>query len=172
MSADAAAHIPEDRILHIVAEPGDLPSAEREHLARCRHCRTMLHALEDDLARFRQQAIAAAPKPTRRFVLPGDPSPARSMRGWRWGWAAVGTALSAALVVLFLQLGPDRPLQDLPSQTTPRAEWKDPEMIEVYRLAENPLPEAYLALSESLEGGYDEAFIDFLIPPLEDDSVS
>jgi len=172
VSADAAAHIPEDRILQIVAAPGDLRSAEREHLAHCGHCRAMRHDLEEDLARFRQQAFSAAPAPERRFVLPEDKSVKRSLRGRRWGWAAVGTALSAALVVLFLQLGPDRPLHDLPTQTTPRAGWRDPEMIEVYRLAENPLPEAYLALSESIEGGYDEAFIDFLIPPLEDDSVS
>ena len=39
-------------------------------------------------------------------------------------------------------------------------------------LAENALPEVYLDLSESLDGGYDEGFIDFLIPPLDDDSVS
>ena len=47
-----------------------------------------------------------------------------------------------------------------------------PELIEVNRLGENALPEAYLALSESLIGGYDEGFIDFLIPPLDEDHVS
>ncbi len=172
MSADAAAHIPEDRILQIVAAPGDLRSAEREHLAHCGHCRAMRHDLEEDLARFRQQALSAAPAPERRFVLPEDKSVKRSLRGRRWGWAAVGTALSAALVVLFLQLGPDRPLPGPSTKTTPFADWKDPEMIEVNRLAENPLPDAYLALSESLDGVYDEEFIDFLTAPLDDDSLS
>lgn len=172
MSSDTAAHIPEERILRIVAEGRGMRPAENAHLQHCGHCRAMLRELEEDLQRFRQQALAAAPAPGRRFVLPAD-GPARNpLRRLRWGWAALGTVLSAALVVLFLQLGPEKPLPGLPTKTRPLAGWKDPEMVEVNRLAENPLPEAYLALSESLEGGYDEAFIDFLIPPLDDEPVS
>ena len=60
----------------------------------------------------------------------------------------------------------------LPPTTPPVAALDDPEMMEVNMLAENALPEAYLVLSESLDGGYDEGFINFLIPSLDDDPVS
>jgi hypothetical protein len=166
------AHIAEDRIIQIIAEGGELHAAERTHVERCGHCRGMLQELEADLERLRRQAVAAAPAPERRFVLPSDGSAKRPFRAWRWRWAALGTALSAVLLILVLQLGPEERLPGLPPATTPVADWKDPEMIKVNRLAENPLPKAYLALSESLDGVYDEEFIDFLIPPLNDDSLS
>ena len=172
MSTDAATHIAEERVIQIVAEPGDLRPAERDHLEHCGHCRTMLRDLETDLERLRQQAVAAAPAPGRAFVLPADEPALSPLRRWPWGWAALGTALSAALLAIVLQVGPGKQPPGLPPDTASVAEWKDPELMEVNRLAENPLPEAYLALSESLDGGYDEEFIDFLIPPLEDDSVS
>lgn len=172
MSTDAAAHITEERIIQLVAEGVGMQAGERDHLAQCAHCRNLLHDLEDDLVGLRQQAARAAPAAERHFVLPTEASAKRPQRRRQWGWAALGTVFAAALLVLFFQMGPGKKLPGLPSQTPPVAEWKDPEMIQINRLAENPLPKAYVALSESLDDGYDESFIDFLIPPLEDESVS
>jgi hypothetical protein len=171
VNADAATHILESRIIQIIAD-GGLRPAEREHLESCGHCRAMLTELEGDLDILRQRAAQTAPVPGRHFVLPADLPERHAVRRWRWGWAALGTVLSAALIVLFLQVGEKNRLPGLPPTATPIAEWEDPELIEINRLAENALPEAYLALSESLDGGYDEGFIDFLIPPLDDNSVS
>lgn len=171
MSADTAVHIPENRILQIIAE-GDARASEQAHLERCPSCRAALTGLQDDLGRLQQKASLAAPTPRRGFVLPAEAPGRIPGRRWRWGWAAIGTAFSAALLVVFLRMGGNQRLPTLPTTAPPLAEWEDPEMIEVNRLAENALPEAYLALSESLVGGYDEGFIDFLIPPLDEDHVS
>jgi len=171
VSADTAVHIPEDRILQIIAE-GDAHASEQAHLERCQSCRAALTGLENDLVRLRQKAALAAPALEQRFVLPAE-APGRSPGNrWRWGWAAIGTVFSAALLIVFLRMGGDQRLPMLPPTTPPTAEWEDPEMIDVNRLAENALPEAYMALSESLVGGYDEGFIDFLIPPLDENHVS
>lgn len=172
MSADAATHIPEDRILRIVAEGGNAPPAEQAHLENCGRCRAVLAEIEGELTLLRRQAALAVPEPAQRFVLPADlpePTPGRRRR---WAWAALGTGLSAALLALFVWVGGEKPLPGLPPAAPTTAAWQDPEMIEVNRLAENALPEAYLALSESLAGGYDEDFIDFLIPPLDEESLS
>jgi hypothetical protein len=169
---DAVDHIPEDRIIRIVADTTELTPEEKAHLDQCGHCRNMLAELEGDLHRLRRQAAQAAPAPERRFVLPVDRSRQHPWHRWRWGWAALGTAASAALLILFLQVGGEDRLPGLPPTGPTEAAWVDPEMEEVNRLAENALPEAYLALSEGLEGGYDEGFIDFLIPPLGSDPVS
>jgi len=171
VSANTAIHIPEDRILQIIAE-GDARASEQAHLEGCQNCRAALTGLQDDLVRLRRKAALAAPVSERRFVLPAEPSGSLPVHRWRWGWATIGTVLSAVLLIVFLRTGGDQGLPTLPPTTPPLTAWEDPEMIEVNRLAENALPEAYLALSESLVGGYDEGFIDFLIPPLDEDHVS
>lgn len=171
MNADAARHIPENRIIQIIADGGGRRD-EQEHLDRCGTCRDMMAALATDLDRLRQQAVLAAPAPQRHFVLPADRPQRHRFRRWHLGWAAAGTVLSAALLTIFLWGGGDSRLPGRPPTTPPVAALDDPEMIEVNMLAENALPEVYLVLSESLVGGYDEGFIDFLIPSLDDDSVS
>jgi len=172
VSTDAVHHIPENRIIQIVADGTGLTPEENAHLEGCGSCRNMLTALEGDLDRLRRQAAQVAPAPERRFVLPVDQSEHHPWRRWRLGWAALGTAISVALLVLFFRVGGENRLPGLPPTGPTVAAWVDPEMEEVNRLAENALPEAYLALSESLEGGYDEEFIDFLISPLDSDPVS
>lgn len=172
MSRDVVHHIPENRIIQIVADGTGLTPEEKAHLDRCGSCRNMLAELEGDLDRLRRQAAQAAPSPERRFVLPVEPSVQHPWRRWRLGWAALATAFSVALLIVFLQVGGEDRLPGLPPTGPTVAAWVDPEMVEVNRLAENALPEAYLALSEGLEGGYDEEFIDFLISPLDSDPVS
>ena len=171
MSADAASHIAESRILQIIAE-GSAQPGEQDHLKDCTRCRAVMTGIQSDLDRLRRQAAFATPTPERRFVLPADRPDRTFVYRWRWGWAALGTVLSAALLIIFLQVGRQKRPPGLPSTSMPIAAWEDPEMIEINRLAKSALPESYLVLSESLEGGYDEGFIDFLIPPLDDNSVS
>ena len=171
MSAGTASHIPEDRIVRIIAD-GDIPSTEQAHLERCGRCRTALTELQVDLGRFRRQAALSAPSPTKRFVLPADRPERHTLRHWRFGWPLAGTVLSIALLVFFLRMGDGWRLPGRPSPTPPIAQWADPTMTEINQLAENPLPETYLALSESLDEGDEEEFIDFLIPPLNGDPVS
>jgi len=171
VSADAASHIPENRIIRMIADD-DVRREEQEHLEQCAPCRDMLTALESDLDQLRQQAELATPAPQRHFVLPVERTEQRRIRRWHLGWAAAGTVLSAALLTIFLWGGSDRQLPGLLPTTPPVAALDDPEMMEVNMLAENALPEAYMVLSESLDGGYDEGFINFLIPSLDDDPVS
>ena len=98
MNNNTAIHILENRIIQIVADGNGATPEEQAHLDACGHCRNMMTALADDLNRLRQQAALAAPASERRFQLPaGRPEPGRLHR---WGWAAAGTALSAALLAI------------------------------------------------------------------------
>jgi hypothetical protein len=45
-------------------------------------------------------------------------------------------------------------------------------MLETRMMAENAMPAPYQAIMESLDGGVDQGFIDFVIPPLDEDSLS
>jgi predicted anti-sigma-YlaC factor YlaD len=172
VSADVASHLSEDRITRIIADDDAMHVSERTHLAQCDACRKALSALGDDLEQLRRQAAQAAPTPKRRFVLPAAQSERRRISRRRWGWAAAGSVLSVALVTIVLWVGGNNRLPGILPTTLPVANLEDPAMIKAQTLAVNALPPAYLALSESLDGGYDRGFIDFLIPPLDDDSMS
>jgi predicted anti-sigma-YlaC factor YlaD len=172
VSADAANHLSEHRITRIVADHNAVHVSERSHLAQCETCRKALSALENDLERLRRQAVKATPAPERHFVLPPARSERHRISRHRWGWAAAGSVLSAALVTIVLWVGDTNRLPGISPTTLPVAAVEDPAMIKAQALAINALPPAYLALSESLDGGYDTGFIDFLIPPLDDDSMS
>jgi predicted anti-sigma-YlaC factor YlaD len=172
VNADAASHLSENRITRIVADDDAMHASERAHLAQCDSCRQALSALENDLARLRRQAIKATPAPERHFVLPAARSERHRLSRRRWGWAAAGSVLSAVFVAIVLWVGDNNRLPGISPTTLPVAAVEDPAMIKAQALAVNALPPAYLALSESLDGGYDTGFIDFLIPPLDDDSMS
>jgi predicted anti-sigma-YlaC factor YlaD len=172
VNADAASHLSENRITRIVADDDAMHASERAHLAQCDSCRQALSVLENDLARLRRQAIKATPAPERHFVLPAARSERHRLSRRRWGWAAAGSVLSAVFVAIVLWVGDNNRLPGISPTTLPVAAVEDPAMIKAQALAVNALPPAYLALSESLDGGYDTGFIDFLIPPLDDDSMS
>jgi predicted anti-sigma-YlaC factor YlaD len=172
VNADAASHLSENRITRIVADDDAMHASERAHLAQCDSCRQALSALGKDLAQLRRLAVKATPAPERHFVLPAARSERHRLSRRRWGWAATGSVLSAALVTIFLWVGDNNRLPGISPTTLPVAAVEDPAMIKAQALAVNALPPAYLALSESLDGGYDKGFIDFLIPPLDDDSMS
>jgi predicted anti-sigma-YlaC factor YlaD len=172
VNADVASHLSEHRIIRIVADDDAMHASERAHLAQCDSCRQALSVLENDLARLRRQAIKATPAPERHFVLPAARSEGHRLSRRRWGWAAAGSVLSAVFVAIFLWVGDNNRLPGISPTTLPVAAVEDPALLKAQALAVNALPPAYLALSESLDGGYDTGFIDFLIPPLDDDSMS
>lgn len=172
MNADAASHLSEHRITRIVADDDAMHASERTHLTQCDSCRQALSELTSDLEQLRRQAAKATPAPERHFVLPAAQSERHRISRRRWGWAAAGSVLSMALVAIVLWVGGNNRLPGISPTTLPVANVEDPAMIKAQTLAVNALPPAYLALSESIDGGYDKGFIDFLIPPLDDDSMS
>jgi len=172
VNAEVASHLSENRIIRIVADDDAMHTSERAHLAQCDSCRQALSALGNDLEQLRRQAVKATPAPERHFVLPAARSERHRLSRRRWGWAAAGSVLSAAFVAIVLWMGDNNGLPGISPTTLPVASVEDPAMIKAQALAVNALPPAYLALSESLDGGFDRGFIDFLIPPLDDDSMS
>jgi hypothetical protein len=172
VKADTESHLPEHRIIEIVSDDTAINRSEQTHLEQCDHCREVMVALEDDLDRLCQRATQSTPTPEKHFVLPADQPERHRISRQRWGWAAAGSVLSVALLAVYFWIGGVNRLPGLLPTTPPVANLEDPAMIKAHTLAENALPPAYLALSESIDGGYDQGFIDFLIPPLDDDSMS
>lgn len=174
MSAENRAHIDEQRLMQFLAEDARMTSAENEHLARCPHCRSAIDSLSTDLQILRRTSRKFTPEPTRRATLPASATPAHTgsqPRGWPIAAGAVATLCLAA--VLWWQADPLAPrTSPVAGDRRALAIEADPVMLETRMLAENALPADYQAIVESLDESFDQGFIDFVIPPLDDNSLS
>ncbi|MFZ7125873.1 MAG: hypothetical protein ACOWWM_06930 [Desulfobacterales bacterium] len=179
MKSAADMHLTDRRIFEFLSERDRLPpTSEHDHLENCNHCRGRVDALDDDLRRLKQGAERFAPAPDRTLRLP-EGLPGKSRRSGRFQAWKAGLGIAATFGILLLALigiRPDR-TPSMGVAPPPQAavdDLEDPEMAEVHLLARNALPTSYLAITESIEQDPDEeeGFIDFLIPPLEDNSIS
>lgn len=173
MNSEHSAHIGEQRLLQVVVEDARMTGVEDDHLAQCRQCRSVIADLKTDLKSLRRASEHFTPERTRRVSLPESATPSRFgglPRGWRVTAGAVATLCLAT--VLWWQAG-TRP-GSVPSEVAqrPAVVTYDPIMLETRMLAENAMPADYQAITESLDGGLDQGFIDFIIPPLDEESLS
>lgn len=174
MNVERSAHIEEQRLLEFLAEDVRMAGAESEHLAQCPQCRSTLDNLSTDLQTLHRASRQFTPERTRRVSLPASAAPARFSglpRGWQIAAGAVATFCLAA--VLWWPAGPQGP-GTAPSVVGHRAVAvkPDPVMLETRMLAENALPADYQVIIESLDDSFDQGFIDFVIPALDEKSLS
>ncbi len=175
MSSKHTAHIEEQRLIQILGDGIQPTGAEDEHLAGCPQCRTVIEDLQADLKSLRRASVRFTPKLEKRLQLPESvehPAGIRGLgRGWRVTAGAVVTLCLAAVV--WWQAGVWRWDTRPPEiATLPAPLASDPLMRETRMLADNAIPETYQAIIESLDGGFDEGFIEFVIPPLDEESLS
>ena len=174
MNAERSAHIEEQRLLEVLAEDVRITGAESEHLAQCPQCRSAIDHLRTDLQTLRRASKQYTPERTRRITLPASAAPVRfggRPRNWPIAAGAVATLFLAA--VLWWPAGPLGP-GTAPSEIGHRAVAVEPDpiMLETRMLAENALPTDYQAIVESLDDNFDQGFIDFVIPALDEKSLS
>jgi hypothetical protein len=86
----------------------------------------------------------------------------------------MGTAVAALLVIgVIWWPGADLRVSDT---SPPVAAWSEADdetfMAQIRDLTENELPQVYLDISEGLDVGDDEEFIDFIVPSLDPDALS
>ena len=173
MSTNEDLHLDEDQLLWAVVEEAELPLPLQEHLSACPQCRAKKERFERDLARLGQMAERFAPSPRRRVSLPVE-KPRGSM-GWLWGWRAyVSATVAAALVVIVVWSSPM--FRDTPGDNGDMLalEMQEAEqfMAEVNMLVENALPTVYLDISAESSADFDDEFIQFVVPSVEEESLS
>jgi predicted anti-sigma-YlaC factor YlaD len=173
VSIDKDLHLDEDQLLWAVVEENELPLPLQEHLSACPQCRANKERFDQDLARLGQMAERLAPLPRGPVSLPVEKP--RGSTGWLWGWRAYASAtVAAALVVIVVWSSPM--FRDTPGDNGDMLarEMQEAEqfMAEVSMLVENALPPVYLDISAESSAEFDDEFIQFVVPSVEEESLS
>lgn len=173
MSSDKGLHLDEDQLLWALVDEAKLPPPLQEHLSTCPQCRAGKERFEQDLARLGQMAKRFAPLPRKRVSLPVKTR--WSFIGWSWDWrACFGVAVTVALMIVIVWWS-------APFRTTPGdsehilvREMDEAErlMTEISMLVENALPPVYLDICGRSDPGFDEEFMQFVVPSTESERVS
>ena len=173
MSTDKDLHLNEDQLVKAVVEEDGLPLPLREHLSTCPQCRANKQVFEQDLARLGQMAKRTSPSPRRPVSLPEGES-RHSIGSW-WGWrTSLGAVAAAALVVILVWGVPILRNTPIGNGDMLGREMQETEqfMTEIDLLVENALPAVYSDISAESNTGLDEEFIEFMVPSIEEESIS
>lgn len=173
MSVDKSVHLSEDQLLMAIVEESDLPISLREHLYTCQQCRADKVRFEQKLTQVSRMAKNYTPPSKQRISLPD--SEHRSFYLWFSGRrAAFGLALTVAMLTLVVWwTAPFKITPEGGVEITAR-EMQEAEsfMIEISILAENALPTVYMDINGESYTGFDEEFMQFIIPSINKESQS
>ncbi len=169
MNKSNDSHLNKEQIYKAMIDESELLSSEREHLSGCSECRAELEDFEKDLKLLGQTAERFVPLPKNRMVL-HEKAGKNSLFGWRTSFAAAITILFFVITMhsdsmkLLLSNKTDVANSELYSE--------DILMTEVNNLVENSLPAKHLFISREEDTDYDEDFIDFVVPSVDDELLS
>ena len=173
MSLDKRSHLTDDQILQAVVDEEELSLPIREHLSTCFQCRDAKKRFEEELSKVGHMARRSVPIASQRISLP-DEEPRRH-KSWFWGWRGwAGAALAAGLVILSVWWSPVfRPVPEDSRDMLAEETWEgEAFMAEISVLVENALPPEYLVISGESDPGFDEVFMQFVVPSIETEPLS
>ena len=173
MKLDNMQHLDEEQLIQAVVDAADLPDSLQTHLSECSQCLAGKNSFELEMTKLSQKAEQFAPKPQRRIILPAykTKDPIRNLLNWRNLLAAAATVTAVFILVWGTNMA--RNFSDHGNQNL-TAEMMEAErfMTEVNTLIDNALPPFYLEITGEQNAGYDEEFYHFLIPPIEDKTLT
>lgn len=173
MSQEKDFHLDKDQILWAVVDEAELPSSLLEHLSVCPQCRARKELLEQNLVRLGEKAERFAPSSQRKVSLSLEEP--RSHRRWSWGWrSALVVAMTAAVVIVtfwatnLYDTSPNDRVAGLTQEM-----WEDERlMTEISLIEENALSPLYVDISEEQNLLFDEDFMQFVVPIIENEITS
>ncbi len=173
MNSNDNHHLDENQFIKAVVDASDLPEAVQAHLFTCTQCRNRRQNFERELTSLGQIAGLSVPKPQRRIILPAQKSTIRFSSFLDWRSVIVAAATVAAVFMVVWGTNMARNFSEHRTENL-TAEIRDANrpMSEVNSLVENALPPFYLEIADEPKPDYDEEFYQFLIPPVEDKTVT
>ena len=166
------AHLLEEQVIWAVIDEEDLADDDRQHLLECSVCLRKVEQFRDELQALEQKARQAVPPITRPVRLP-DKKPVRNSQNIGW-LPFFGTAAMAGLLIFFYFMGLESrvSLEQTTLQSQQYLLEDEALMRQIAEMVEDPLPDDMYEISGEDEFGFDENFLQFVVPDIQDDFQS
>jgi hypothetical protein len=164
-------HLTEDEILMAIVDETDLGSERQTHLSTCSRCNGEKRKIEQQLYDLSHIFEQMAPVPTRSFRLPGTNKDRSNFRSrWRWLRPVLGVAAAVALVIILVWPQVKFYLRThFEKNVMTQDVQQDNQLIaQVDVLVNDALPMKYQDILGADETKFDQDFMQYIVPPIED----
>jgi hypothetical protein len=162
-------HLRDEQIIWAIIDIQELAEAHQQHLLECHLCKEKVDRFSNELDEFGQKVRGAVPPLSRQINLPAvEPSRVRHQDGWLPFFGAVAMA---GLVVFFyfMSIKTVVPVQFSTGQSQESLMEDEGLMQEISELIEYPLTEDIYEVTGKNGTDYDDDFLDFDEPDIQDD---
>jgi hypothetical protein len=172
MKLQNQAHLNGEQIIRAVIDEKELAGADRQHLLECQLCNKKVAWFKDELQELGKNAGLSVPPLTKNITLPREErTPVSHKSSWL---PSFGVAAMAGLVLFFYFLGMESmsprltPFQSSSSEALVEDEYL---MEKIFQMVENPLSDELYEITGD-NGGFDEEFLQFVVPDIQEDFQS
>jgi len=170
MKSQIQAHLKDEKIIRAIIDENELAGEERQHLFECQLCSKKVEQFKEELQEFGENARSTVPPLTKRIALPSEePNPANNKSSWFQSFGAVAMA-GLVLFFYFLVMESTSP-RHTPLQSPGISMEDELLMDEIFEMVENPLSDELYEITGD-NGGFDEEFLEFVIPNIQEDLQS
>ena len=165
-------HLQQEHILWAVIDESELAGEYRQHLRQCPVCKTKVEQLRSGLEDLGEIARQAVPSYTRPVRLPSERVARISQNA---GWLPFfGAAAMAGLLVFFYFMGTKTmiPSEFATLQSQESLLEDESLMRQISEMVENPLSEDMYEISGENGIWFDDDFLQFVVPDIQDDFQS
>ena len=170
MKSQNQAHLNEEQIILEVIDEEELAGADRQHLLECRLCNKKVAWFRDELQELGENAGLSVPPMTKNITLPREElTPVSHKSSWL---PFFGVTAMAGLVLFFYFLGMESMSPRLTPFQSSEALLEDEYLMEeIFQMVENPLSDELYEITGD-NGGFDEEFLQFVVPDIQEDFQS
>jgi hypothetical protein len=168
MKKDTEKHPEESQLLMALVDEKELPPDIQKHFNHCQDCAGQLQILQEALETLGSKTEENVPPMTRKVYLEEENI---GFMGWRYqfGLPSYGAlAIVACALLIFFWPRPEYSQND---QFSGSVDFVEDELImqEIGNLIENPLPEDLKDMTSDMIIGFDNDFLEFIVPDFIDD---
>ena len=170
MKSQNQAHLNEEQIILAVVDEKELTGEHLQHILECQLCNKKISQFQDELHGLGENARLSVPPLTKNITLPKEEESSVSYKS-RW-LPSFGAAAMAGLVLFLYFLSIESTPQRFIALQSPEAMLEDEYLMEeIFEMVENPLSDVLYDISGE-NGGFDDEFLQFVVPDVQEDFQS
>lgn len=170
MKSQNQAHLNEEQIIRAVIDENELAGEDRQHILECQPCSRKVKEFQNELQGFGESARMSVPPLRKNITLPQEEESSASYKS-RW-LPSFGAAAMAGLALFLYFLSVESTPQRFIALQSSEAMLEDEYLMEeIFEMVENPLSDVLYDITGE-NGGFDDEFLQFVVPDVQEDFQS